>query len=276
MKRWNRLAMSAAFAAVSLLGATEAFADGGYYGRPVPPPPPIRVPVPRGPSYNPYPPAPVYRVPPPPVRIPPPPVRMPIVAPPPPVIVPPPAPVQLSQSDDDDQAAQMISTAFAGGGCAQAGAALRRLSNAILGEVNFATTPNPFPPASDDLRGRLREEMRHKWMARFRSAQFWQAVWDRLAERYRTCNIQCFDDGTAIGQISGAGYCAASVAVGGLGAPGFQAQAPLPLCQNATFVGCQQGYRSAAASFQGCANYTQDGFTDVFNQFVSEDCHMDQ
>src|SRR5690349_12318744 len=73
-------------------------------------------------------------------------------------------PPPQSNDPDEIQAAQLMSRAVAGLGCEQAGKALTRLSNQILGNVRFATTPNPFPPAPNDYRGQLQEQMRRKWL----------------------------------------------------------------------------------------------------------------
>lgn len=169
----------------------------------------------------------------------------------------------------------MTAQAIAGLGCDRAGEALRRISNALLANVRMATAPEA-PVTPGDGRSRMREEMRRRWRGHMQNPRFWQKVWNRLAEAYRSCELTCFDDGVAIGQISGAGYCAASVSLGGLnGVGGVAFQAPLPLCQNATFTGCQVGYDQAAGAYQGCSQYTSGGYTSVFNEFKSQDCHLD-
>jgi len=176
---------------------------------------------------------------------------------------------------DEVQAAQLMANSISGLGCDRAGEALNRLSNQLLGNIRFATNPNPYPPAPRDRRGQLQEEMRRKWKRHLNSPTFWRKVWDRLAESYRLCDLNCFDDGNAIGLISGAGYCAASVGLGGLDSPGFVYQAPLPLCQNAIAVGCQNGYQQATREFQGCSTYTSGIYEPVFDEYVSQDCHID-
>lgn len=245
-----------------------------------PPPPPIRRPMP--PPGRPMPPGrpipPPYRPVPPPVYQPAPPVYPPA----PPVVRPAPpmgrgrlfTPPARNQEADEVQAAELMAQAIGSRGCEQAGDALRNLSNVLLSNVKFATQPNPFPPAPGDRRGELREQMRRKWLGHLRSQTFWKIVWDRLAEAYRGCNLTCFDDGIAVGQISGAGYCSASVAVGGLNGVGFQAQAPLPVCETATFTACQVGYDQASSSYSGCGNFTSGGYTSIYNEFKSQDCHM--
>ncbi len=184
----------------------------------------------------------------------------------------------VSVGDEDDaQAAELMTQSMAGLGCERAGEMLRRLSNQLLGSVQFATQPgNGYgSPPSWDQRGRMRERMRARWQRRLQSPRFWQKVWDRLAIAYRSCNRSCFDDGVAVGLISGAGYCSASVQVGGLNAPGFTAQPPLPVCETATFSGCQLGFRQGAQAFNGCQTYTSGAFETVFNEYQSQDCHID-
>jgi hypothetical protein len=65
------------------------------------------------------------------------------------------------------------------------------------------------------------------------------------------------------------------VAVNGLNAPGFQAQKPLPLCQNENFVGCLSGYDSTSNTYPGCSAFKTGNFTQVYNESKSQDCHID-
>ena len=175
---------------------------------------------------------------------------------------------------DEVDAAEIIADSIQNRGCDRAGEALRQISNLLLDSAKFETSDNP-PPVSRDPRDRMRHANHYKWRARLRSPEFIKLIFERLAAMYRECNRECFDDGLAIGQISGTGYCAASVGVGGLNGPGFQTQLPMPVCATATFVGCQEGFDEAASSFEGCGNYTEGGFTDIFNESKSQDCHMD-
>jgi hypothetical protein len=177
-------------------------------------------------------------------------------------------------NENDRHAAEFFQTSFAQARCEQIGDALRRLSNQILSSSNEALYP-PNPGNPNDLRHRLREEHRKKMAARFRDPEFWQRMWTRLADVYRSCDLGCFDDGQAVGEISAAGYCGASVQLGGLPSPSFLDQPPLPLCENSIFVGCQQSYRSTAASTPGCAAFTSGNFAQTFNESISQDCHLD-
>ncbi len=183
-------------------------------------------------------------------------------------------PPPRGRDEDEVQAAAMMAQAISGLGCENAGEALRRLSNQLLGSVRFATDSNFLPPPPHDRRGRMREEMRSRWRRHLRSPAFWQKVWERLADAYRACDLTCFDDGYAVGTISGAGYCAASTGVEGLPGPGFAYQPPLPLCQNAVFVGCQRGYQDAALQYQGCSTYTSGTYDSIFREYQSQDCNM--
>jgi hypothetical protein len=169
----------------------------------------------------------------------------------------------------------MMAQAIANLGCERAGEAMRRLSNSILTSVDFASGQDPVQPRPGDRISRRDMEERRKWQRHFRSPSFWHKVWERLADVYRGCDLDCFDDGVAVGQISGAGYCAASVGVGGLSSPGFAYQPPMPLCQNAIFTGCQRGYRDAASTYQGCAPYSSGDFDAIFRAYLSQDCHID-
>ncbi|MGK5082279.1 hypothetical protein WDW37_03160 [Bdellovibrionota bacterium FG-1] len=181
-------------------------------------------------------------------------------------------PPASSAHPDEVDAANMTAQAMGGLGCARAGEALRRLSNMLLANARFVHSPDS-PAQPGELRSVMREEMRRRWREHLQSPVFWQIVWTRLANAYRECNLTCFDDGIAVGQISATGYCSASVSVGGLNGPGFMSQPPLPLCQNETFIGCQTGYNQIAGTYPGCAPFTTDGFTSVFNEFKSQDCH---
>lgn len=182
-----------------------------------------------------------------------------------------------AQSNDEREthAAALMAKAIEGLGCERAGDALRRMSNMMLSGVSEAAEYDRLPPPrSGDRRERARHEARGRWKRNLNSPEFWTKVWDRLAESFRECDLTCFDDGTAIGQLSGITYCSASVELGGLDAPGFVAQSPLPVCGNATFTGCQQGYKQAAQTFAGCSTYMMGSFEQIFNESVSQDCSI--
>lgn len=183
-------------------------------------------------------------------------------------------PPRIHGNPHEVDAAEIIADAIRDRGCESAGAALRQISNTLLDSSKFETSDNS-PPIGGDQYARRRYENHHRWRANLRNPEFIKEVFARLATMYRECNRECFDDGVAIGQISGTGYCAASIGVGGLNGPGFQAQLPMPVCSTATFVGCQEGYNDAASSFEGCGAYISGGFTDIFNESKSQDCRMD-
>lgn len=188
-------------------------------------------------------------------------------------------PIRDHRNHHEVDAAELIADRIRDRGCERAGEALREISNFLLDATKYETAAEnqvPPPPPGADMRTRMRYEMQNRWKRNLRSPEFMKEVFDRLAEMYRSCDRQCFDDGEAIGQISGTGYCAGSIAVGGFAAPGFTAQLPMPVCQTATFAGCQQGYDEAVSSYQGCEPYIEGGFTDVFLESKSQDCRMDE
>lgn len=178
-------------------------------------------------------------------------------------------PPPLSSDPDETEAAQMMKDAVDGLECERASEVLRRISNRILRGANMASDSEHGPDG-----GPNRDFRRQKWRRHLNSPRFWERVWGRLAEAYKGCELNCFEDGMAVGQISGTGYCSASIGVDGLTAPGFVYQPPLPLCQSQIFIGCQQGYRDAANSYQGCSKYTQAQFEPVFLQYISQDCQV--
>jgi hypothetical protein len=162
-----------------------------------------------------------------------------------------------------------------GKGCDRAGEALRELADLLLSSANFAARPGS--PAPDQLIlgiGQNEEDARARWAAHVNSPHFWELVWQQLTQLYRDCNRSCFDDGYAVGQISATGYCAASLAVNGLNAPGFQYQAPIPVCQTGNFTGCLDGYDQATAAYAGCSAYASGGYTQIYDQSKSQDCHI--
>ena len=162
-------------------------------------------------------------------------------------------------------------------GLSRLGEMVRRLSNEILGAAR------QVPQHSiDNLLGKKRASdltiLERRNLQRFtnmHSQAFWKHTWDLLANAYRSCERDCFDDGVAIGELSGAGYCAASVGAEGLDSIGFMRQAPLPLCQTERFVGCQKGYGNAVDNYPGCRPYTEGTYDSIFREYVSQDCHME-
>jgi hypothetical protein len=120
-----------------------------------------------------------------------------------------------------------------------------------------------------------RNRLRQKWSHHFESRIWWERLWNHVLEAYRSCEVECFDDGAIIGEISAAGYCGMSVGLEGLDAPGVMAQPPLPVCGTATYAGCVDAYRQTANGYEGCSIYTSGQYQATFNGFVSQDCQME-
>jgi hypothetical protein len=172
-------------------------------------------------------------------------------------------------SPDEYAAAQLAAESVYTLNCEQTGQALRNMSNRLLDRASWATHQGHCENGRRPV-----NEGAGVWQQRMRNPAFWNKVWEYMAEAFKSCDLNCFDDGVAVGQISGVGYCQASVGVGGLNAPGFLSQPPLPVCQTEVYVGCQQGYREAAQDFNGCQQFTQGQFQQVFDESISQDCHV--
>jgi hypothetical protein len=100
-------------------------------------------------------------------------------------------------------------------------------------------------------------------------------LWDQLSDAYDRCQVRCFNEGTDVGRISAEGYCAASIAVGGLDDPGFIAQPPLPFCGENLVLGCKSQYvESATSEIQGCFAYTSGAYETTFDNSVRQDCFV--
>lgn len=100
-------------------------------------------------------------------------------------------------------------------------------------------------------------------------------LWDQLAQAYDRCQVKCFNEGSEVGRISAQGYCAASIAVGGLYDPGFIEQPPLPFCGENLVFGCKSQYiQTATIEVQGCYPFTTGGFTQTFDNSVRQDCFV--
>lgn len=95
-----------------------------------------------------------------------------------------------------------------------------------------------------------------------------------MADAYRSCNRECFDDGVSVGTISAVAYCSASIALEGLPGPGYLEQTPMPVCETSVFTGCIKSYGDTAAATAGCGTYTTEGFAGVFADYQSQDCHL--
>jgi hypothetical protein len=184
----------------------------------------------------------------------------------------PPIPTGNDHEDSlERSAANIANEAFRGLDCGHASDALRRLTNQVL-ELQAIGTPIPGGPGRPG--GDRGEEVRRKWREQVQSPLFWKKVWNRMAEAYRSCNRDCFDDGVAVGTLSATAYCSASIAVDGLPGPGYIEQTPLPVCQTETFVGCVKTYSDTAATTAGCAPYITNQYQGIFAEYQSQDCHL--
>ena len=102
-----------------------------------------------------------------------------------------------------------------------------------------------------------------------------EALWAGLSAAYDRCSVRCFSEGSAIGDMSAQGYCAASIAVGGLDDPGFIAQPPLPFCGNELVFGCKSQYiQTATSEVRGCFPFTTGSFTGTFENSIRQDCFV--
>jgi hypothetical protein len=100
-------------------------------------------------------------------------------------------------------------------------------------------------------------------------------LWGGLDRAYDQCGVACFSAGSEIGNISAQGYCAASMAIGGLDDPGFIAQPPLPFCGMSLVLGCKAEYvQVAQVEFPGCSTFTQGYYAEIFDNTVRQDCFV--
>ncbi len=100
-------------------------------------------------------------------------------------------------------------------------------------------------------------------------------LWDGLDNIYNQCGQACFSAGAEIGSISAQGYCAASLAVGGLTDPGFISQPPLPFCGLSIVLGCKSEYVSVAQfQYPGCSTFTDGWYAAIFDNSVRQDCFV--
>jgi hypothetical protein len=111
------------------------------------------------------------------------------------------------------------------------------------------------------------------------AACFYQGYVDTLFEQlddvYTRCGIACFNAGAEVGRISAQGYCAASLAIGGLMDPGFIAQPPLPFCGQNLVMGCKAEYVYVATQeFPGCHLFTRGFYEEIFDNSVRQDCYV--
>ncbi len=163
--------------------------------------------------------------------------------------------------------------------CERLGESLVRLSNRMTGMREWVKDPRkerlPPPGWRPGLPQQERDVLRRRWDGYIKNRAWWDRLWTHVLEAYRSCEVECFDDGEIIGQISAAGYCGMSIGLEGLDAPGRIAQTPLPVCETATFAGCVAAYRATAKEYEGCSTYMGGRHADTFSQFISQDCHVE-
>lgn len=100
-------------------------------------------------------------------------------------------------------------------------------------------------------------------------------LFDNLELASQRCSDRCFDAGTDIGRISAQGYCAASMAIGGLDDPGFIEQPALPLCGFNVVLGCKSQYiKTATREIPACRPFTEGYFNETFDNTVRQDCFV--
>lgn len=186
--------------------------------------------------------------------------------------------IKNPSSDEIDQiVAQVFISRAEDLSCGELGEFLRRISNDVLSASQLpdvmSDAERRVHPGNRDQFLKVQRERALKNM--LKRPLFAKTLMSRLSEMFRGCNLNCFDDGVAIGVISGTGFCHAAVGVGGLPDLGFSYQDRLPVCETGNFVGCQQGYAQAVNSVQGCLSYATGPFQQSYNHQVSQDCHID-
>lgn len=178
-----------------------------------------------------------------------------------------------SRDDMDAFAAEMFVRHASNLSCGELGNLLRSVSNEIL---SAHTMPAEVVSPYDSYEERLRKHRANRLKYYLTKPIFAKIVMERLTMAFEGCDQMCFDDGVAIGIISGTGYCHASLELGGIDSEeGFRYQEALPVCQTANFVGCQQGYSQAVNSVPGCLEFASGSYMQSFNEYVSNDCHID-
>ena len=102
-----------------------------------------------------------------------------------------------------------------------------------------------------------------------------EKLFAELDGAYIRCGDRCYNAGAEIGAISAQGYCAASVALGGLDDPGFIAQPALPFCGTNLVFGCKAEYvNTAVYQVLGCRQFTEGYFAETFDNTVRQDCFV--
>lgn len=102
-----------------------------------------------------------------------------------------------------------------------------------------------------------------------------ETLFNNLDAASMRCEDACFSAGSDIGSISAQGYCAASMAVGGLDDPGFIEQPALPICGFNVVLGCKSKYiQTAVYDIRGCRPFTEGYFYETFDNTVRQDCFV--
>ncbi len=178
-------------------------------------------------------------------------------------------------NDNENGAIEIMNEATNDLVCERLNDATRRISNRLMRIAQLVSDPNATITGPGGRVIKPNPMMIARWKRMLNNKDFWNNLWGRIKEMNQQCDTDCFDDGEAIGQISGIGYCAASTALGGLDGPGLLTQSSLPLCEAQISNGCHKGYWDAASTFDGCQQYTQNSYLGIFTQFQSQDCHLD-
>jgi len=171
----------------------------------------------------------------------------------------------------DREAYKYINEAMGNDKCEDLGNAMRRLSNAVMmvSKLVKAHKEGRYRPILPVMQRAM--VVAEQVLA---NQEFWARLWDRLGTVYRQCDRECFDDGDSVGEMSGLGYCSASVQTEGLPSIGFAIQPPLPLCETSIHLGCIRGYQRAAQEFAGCENYSGGNYAELFREYQGNDCQL--
>jgi hypothetical protein len=129
----------------------------------------------------------------------------------------------------------------------------------------------PPPPGGRDPES-IRRRIAWRVRERLRSPGFTRAMWYRVTRAYSGCGRSCFDNGEAMGLISGSGYCTLAVALGGTPGDHLWPAPTMTACGHQERTGCETGYRRAAESVPGCWAYASGDSTAGFLGAVNQDC----
>jgi hypothetical protein len=188
-------------------------------------------------------------------------------------------PRRIRSDDLEESIRELWQEEGQGARCEELGQLLVRLSHRILQTQSWVKNPERGyrrPPGWQRYPQReVREGLRRRWVSHLHSQAWWERFWISITDAYRACDVECFEDGQIVGQISALGYCSLSEGLGGLDSPGLLPQQPIPVCETATYAGCLRAYRQTAASTASCQAYMSGPYSQTFNSFLSQDCHID-